>query len=200
MHQTQFSEKIPYGGFSQIRSQCYNIMLNKRVKVAYRTSDEVMLSENNIKMLYCIPTLMNMETVYTSHFSIKPCCICDRIWENLAYLSNAHMAQCAFLVSPVKKHGSPVIFTCDRIWENPPYGIFSSKLAWLINSNPRSSLTPIVRFVVDIQRFVCDRTTPLIIEKLRSKDVAMHTYGVYAYYAWPGNQLNGPGWSRSKWT
>ena len=47
-------------------------------------------------------------------------------------------------------------------------------------ANPRSSLRPIVRFVVEIQRFVCDRATPPIIEKLRS---AMHAEGVSAYYA-----------------
>ena len=34
-------------------------------------------------------------------------------------------------------------------------------------ANPRSSLRPIARFVVEIQRFVCDRATPPIIEKLR---------------------------------
>ena len=58
---------------------------------------------------------------------------------------------------------------------------------WLISStiiaNPRSSFRPIVHFVVEIQRFVCDCATPLIIEKLRSKGVAMHAYGVSAYYA-----------------
>ena len=45
--------------------------------------------------------------------------------------------------------------------------------------NLRSSLMPIAHFVVEIQR---DRATPPIIEKLRSKGVAMHTYGVSAYY------------------
>ena len=50
-------------------------------------------------------------------------------------------------------------------------------------ANPRSSFRPTVRFVMEIQRFVCDRATPPIIEKLRSKDVAMHVYGVSAYYA-----------------
>ena len=35
--------------------------------------------------------------------------------------------------------------------------------------------------VVKIQRFVCDRATPPIIEKLQSKGVAMHAYGVSAY-------------------
>ena len=38
-------------------------------------------------------------------------------------------------------------------------------------------------FAVEIQRFVCDCPTPPIIEKLRSKGVAMHAYGVSAYYA-----------------
>ncbi|MCG8626989.1 MAG: hypothetical protein MJE68_33935, partial [Proteobacteria bacterium] len=38
-----------------------------------------------------------------------------------------------------------------------------------------------VHFVVEIQRFVCDRVTPSIIEKLLSKGVAMHVYGVAAY-------------------
>ena len=65
-------------------------------------------------------------------------------------------------------------------------------------ANPCSNLRPIARFVVEIQRFVCDRATPPTIEKLRSKGVAMHAYGVSAYYVWPGNQLNGPGRSRSK--
>ena len=43
-----------------------------------------------------------------------------------------------------------------------------------------------MRFVVEIQRFVCDRATPPIIEKLRSKGVAMHAYGVSAClrYGW----------------
>ena len=31
------------------------------------------------------------------------------------------------------------------------------------------------RSVIEINRFVCDRATPLIIEKLRSEGVAMHT-------------------------
>ena len=33
-----------------------------------------------------------------------------------------------------------------------------------------------MRFVVGIQRFVCDRATPPIIEKLRSKGVAMRAH------------------------
>ena len=74
---------------------------------------------------------------------------------------------------------------------------------WLISSSyhrakPHSSFRPTVRFVLEIQRFVCDRATPPIIEKLQSKCVAMHVCGVSAYYALPGNQLNGPGQSRSK--
>ena len=50
-------------------------------------------------------------------------------------------------------------------------------------ADPCSSLRLIAHFVVEIQRFVCDRATPPIIEKLRSKGVAMHAYGVSAYYA-----------------
>ena len=34
----------------------------------------------------------------------------------------------------------------------------------------------IALFVVEIQRFVCDRATPPIIEKLRSNGVAMHAH------------------------
>ena len=52
--------------------------------------------------------------------------------------------------------------------------------AWLISSTIEPSLRPIVRFVVEIQRFVCDRATAPI-EKLRSKGIAMHAYGVSAY-------------------
>ena len=52
-------------------------------------------------------------------------------------------------------------------------------------ANPRSSLRPIVHLVVEIQRFVCDRATPTIIEKLWSKGVAMHAYGVFIYYRDP---------------
>ena len=37
-----------------------------------------------------------------------------------------------------------------------------------------------LRFVVEIERFVCDHATPPIIEKLWSKGVAMHAYGVSA--------------------
>ena len=50
-------------------------------------------------------------------------------------------------------------------------------------ANPRSSLRPIACFVAEIQRFVGDHATPPIIKKLRSKGVAMHAYGVSAYYA-----------------
>ena len=50
-------------------------------------------------------------------------------------------------------------------------------------ANPHLSFRPIAHFVVEIQRFVCDHATPPIIDKLRSKGVAMHTYGVSTYYA-----------------
>ena len=50
-------------------------------------------------------------------------------------------------------------------------------------ANLRSSFKPIVLFVVEIQCFVCDRATPPIIEKLQSKGITMHAYGISAYYA-----------------
>ena len=50
-------------------------------------------------------------------------------------------------------------------------------------ANLRSSLRPFAHFVVEIEHFVCDHATPPTIEKLRSKGVAMHGYGVSAYYA-----------------
>ena len=65
-------------------------------------------------------------------------------------------------------------------------------------ANPRSSFRPTVGFIVEIQHFVRDHATPKIIEKLRSKGVAMHASGVPVYYARPGNQLNGSGQGRSK--
>ena len=49
-------------------------------------------------------------------------------------------------------------------------------------ANPHSTFRPIARFV-EIQHFAYDRAIPPIIEKLRSKGVAMHAYGVSAYYA-----------------
>ena len=52
-------------------------------------------------------------------------------------------------------------------------------------ANLRSSLRPTVCLVVEIQRFVCDRATPPIIEELQSKGIAMHVYGVSAYYRDP---------------
>ena len=51
-------------------------------------------------------------------------------------------------------------------------------------ANPRSCLRTIACFIVEIQRFVCDCVTPPIIEKLWSKGVAMHAYGVSTYYVY----------------
>ena len=48
--------------------------------------------------------------------------------------------------------------------------------------HPRSDFRPITHFVVKLERFLCDRTTPPIIQKLRSKGVTMHVYGVSAFY------------------
>ena len=57
---------------------------------------------------------------------------------------------------------------------------FDASIISYHRANSRSSSRSIMRFVVEIQRFVCDRATPPIIEKLRSKGVAMHAYGVSA--------------------
>ena len=65
-------------------------------------------------------------------------------------------------------------------------------------ANSCSSFRPITRFAVELQSFVCDRATPPTIEKLWSKDVATHRYGISVYYEYTGSQLNGPGWSCSK--
>ena len=56
---------------------------------------------------------------------------------------------------------------------------------WLIRSTlelTHVQFSDRLSFIVEMQRFVCDRVTPPIIEKLRSKGVAMHAYGVSAYY------------------
>ena len=95
---------------------------------------------------------------------------------------------------------------CDRLWENPAYGIFYENRVWSIfdklyhRANHCSGFRLIACFAVELQRFVCNHATPPTIEKLRSKGIAMHAYGVSVYYAYTGSQLNGPGWSRSKWT
>ena len=44
-------------------------------------------------------------------------------------------------------------------------------------------LRPIVRFALEIARFVCDRATRIENEKLRSEGVAMYAYSVSVYYA-----------------
>ena len=64
-------------------------------------------------------------------------------------------------------------------------------------ANLPPSFRPIVRFPLEIQRFVYDRAPPIKIEKLRPEGVAMHAYGVSVHYAYTGNQLNGHGRSRS---
>ena len=69
---------------------------------------------------------------------------------------------------------------------------------WLVSPNLHSSPRLIARFAEEPQRFVCDRTTPTIIEKVQSKGIAMHTYGVSVNDVYTGSQLNGPGWSRLK--
>ena len=94
---------------------------------------------------------------------------------------------------------------CDCLWENPAYGIFYENQVWFIfyklyhRANPHSGFRLITCFAMELQHFVCDRATPPTIEKLRCKGVAMHAYGVSVYYTYTRTQLNGSGWSRSKW-
>ena len=98
------------------------------------------------------------------------------------------------------------IMKCDRIWENLRLGFFYENRVWGIfdklydRANYLPSLRPIAHFAWELACFGHDRATPTIIEKLRSKGVAMHAYSVSVYYAWTGNQLNGPGRSCWKWT
>ena len=93
---------------------------------------------------------------------------------------------------------------CDRIWENPAYHKFHKFLVSYIfdklfhRANSRSNLRLTARFAEELQHFVCDRTITPTIEKLLSKGIAMHTYGVSIYYAYTGSQLNGPRKSCSK--
>ena len=78
---------------------------------------------------------------------------------------------------------------CDRIWENPPCSEFYEILVSCIfdklypRANLPPSLRPIARFALELERFVCDRATPTMNEKLRSEGVAMHAYSVSVYYA-----------------
>ena len=51
--------------------------------------------------------------------------------------------------------------------------------------------SPITRFAMELQLFVCDHATPAITEKLRSKGIAMHMYGISVYYVYNKSQLNG---------
>ena len=79
---------------------------------------------------------------------------------------------------------SACICICDRIWENPPcskfYEILVScifdKLYPRVNLPP--SLRPIAHFALELERFVCDRATPTINEKLRSKGVRVQRFRI----------------------
>ena len=65
-------------------------------------------------------------------------------------------------------------------------------------ANPPANLRPIAPFALKIAHFVCDRATTIRNEKLRSKGVAMHVYGLSVYHACTGNQLSRLGQSRPK--
>jgi hypothetical protein len=98
------------------------------------------------------------------------------------------------------------LIICDRIWENPAYREFYEILVSYIFETlyHRANLPPSFRliacFPLEIQRFIYDRAPLIKIEKLRPEGIAIHAYGVSIHYAYTGNQLNGHGRSRSKWT
>ena len=61
-------------------------------------------------------------------------------------------------------------------------------------ANSCSSPRLIAHFTEELQRFICNRTTPPIIEKLWSQmHCYKHAYGISVYYIYTGSQLNGPG-------
>ena len=88
---------------------------------------------------------------------------------------------------------------CDCTWEN----LLCNELHEILVScifdklHPRAnlppSLTPIARFALELERFVCDHATPTKNEKLWPKGVAMYAYSVSIYYVCTGSQLNGLG-------
>ena len=56
-------------------------------------------------------------------------------------------------------------------------------------ANLPPSLRPTVHFTLELERFVCDRATPMTNEKLRPKGIAMYAYSVFVYYVYTGSQL-----------
>ena len=67
-------------------------------------------------------------------------------------------------------------------------------------ANSHSSFRLIVHFAVELQSFVCDRTTPPTIEKLRSKGVAMHAFSISIYYEYTRSQMDLGGAVQNEWT
>ena len=57
-------------------------------------------------------------------------------------------------------------------------------------ANSPASFRPITRSTLELEHFVCDRTTTIENEKLRSKGVAMHVYSISVYYVCTRSQLN----------
>ena len=84
----------------------------------------------------------------------------------------------------ISKCCKKIICDCEKT-RNMGFFVKAEFYVWLISSTielTRVQVSDRLRFV-KIQRFVCDCATPPIIEKLQSKGVAMHAYGVSAYYA-----------------
>ena len=81
-----------------------------------------------------------------------------------------------------------VVLICDHIWENLPCSEFYEGSVSCIfdklysRANLPPSLRPIAHFALELERFVYDRATPTINEKLGSKGVAMYAYSTSVYY------------------
>ena len=79
---------------------------------------------------------------------------------------------------------------CDRIWKNPPCCYFREYLHgamyqyYYYATNVAPSLTAIACSVSEIRGFLCAHAHSITLEKLRSKDVAMHAGGVSVNYAY----------------
>ena len=137
-------------------------------------------------------------------------CVCVYMWVIVSLCVNVGVYMYVFIPlcvwMCVHVYVCMCVHICDRIWENPPYCPFDEILFSCIienlyhRANLPPSLRPIARFALELERFVHDRDTSIENEKLRFEGVAMYAYGVSVYYAWTGNQLNGPGRSCLKWT
>ena len=139
----------------------------------------------------------------------------NNLWNKHAqYHDNLHLLDVKYKLERVHGDEKTSNKACDGIlwhynnmwpsWEKLAYGILCENRVWCILDNLYhraslcSSFRPIVHSALEVQRLVCDRAKPPIIEKLPSKGTAMYTCSIFVYYIWTGNQLNEPGQNCSK--